>query len=247
MDSMPGRLWPRLFRRKPKPIELTADLRERIRASFNQAAGDEEHFPSTIDPRIYHVRLILEYFGDLASKRVLDIGCGKGRFARILAGEHPCASVHAVDIAEAMLRFVPAGIRIAAASMTALPFASESFDAAYATESLEHAVDIDLAIGERTEGPIFLAADGRRLDRHGAGRIVRRVARRAGIIKPVGPHTLRHAFITAALDAGVPLRDVQEAASHADPRTTMRYDRARTSLDRHATYIVAAYVAGAAR
>jgi integrase/recombinase XerD len=106
---------------------------------------------------------------------------------------------------------------------------------------------IDLAIGERCEGPIFLTTDGRRLDRHGAGRIVRRVARRAGIAKKVGPHTLRHAFITAALDAGVPLRDVQEAASHADPRTTMRYDRARASLDRHATYIVAAYVAGAAR
>jgi site-specific recombinase XerD len=106
---------------------------------------------------------------------------------------------------------------------------------------------IDLAVGERVEGPIFLAADGQRLDRHGAGRIVRRVARRAGIAKPVGPHTLRHAFITAALDAGVSLRDVQEAASHADPRTTMRYDRARGSLDRHATYIVAAYVAGAAR
>jgi hypothetical protein len=48
-------------------------------------------------------------------------------------------------------------------------------------------------------------------------------------------------------DAGVPLRDVQEAASHADPRTTMRYDRARVSLDRHATYIVAAFLAGAAR
>jgi integrase len=74
---------------------------------------------------------------------------------------------------------------------------------------------IDLAIGERSQGPIFLSADGRRLDRHSAGRIVRRVARRAGITKPVGPHTLRHAFITAALDAGVPLRDVQEAASHA--------------------------------
>ena len=92
-----------------------------------------------------------------------------------------------------------------------------------------------------------VAPDGRRLDRHGAARIVRRVTRRAGITKKVGPHTLRHAFITAALDAGVPLRDVQEAASHADPRTTMRYDRARTSLDRHATYIVATYVAGAAR
>jgi integrase/recombinase XerD len=106
---------------------------------------------------------------------------------------------------------------------------------------------IDLAIGERCAGPVFLAPDGRRLDRHGAARIVRQAARRAAITKNVGPHTLRHAFITAALDAGVPLRDVQEAASHADPRTTMRYDRARASLDRHATYIVAAYVAGAAR
>jgi len=99
----------------------------------------------------------------------------------------------------------------------------------------------------RTDGPVFLVAVGRRLDRHGAGRIVRKTAHRAGIGKAVTPHTLRHAFITAALDAGVPLRDVQEAASHADPRTTMRYDRARGSLDRHATYIVAAYVAGAAR
>ena len=107
---------------------------------------------------------------------------------------------------------------------------------------------IDLAIGERTGGPVLLTADGRRLHRHGAGRIVRRTARRAGIgSKAVTPHTLRHAFITAALDAGVPLRDVQEAASHADPRTTIRYDRARGSLDRHATYIVAAYVAGATR
>jgi len=106
---------------------------------------------------------------------------------------------------------------------------------------------IDLAIGERTGGPVVVAPDGRRLDRHGAGRIVGKVARRAGIGKAVTPHTLRHAFITAALDAGVPLREVQEAASHADPRTAMRCDRARGSLDRHATYIVAGYIAGAAR
>ena len=59
--------------------------------------------------------------------------------------------------------------------------------------------------------------------------------------------TPRTRLKTAALDAGVPLRDVQDAASHADPRTTMRYDRARHSLDRHATYIVSTFVAGAAR
>lgn len=106
---------------------------------------------------------------------------------------------------------------------------------------------VDLAIGERTSGPIFVTTNGKRLDRHGAARIVRSVARRAGVPKRIGPHTLRHAFITAALDAGVPLRDVQEAASHADPRTTMRYDRARVSLDRHATYIVSTFIAGASR
>ena len=106
---------------------------------------------------------------------------------------------------------------------------------------------VDLAIGERLEGRILLNNTGRPLNRHAAARIVRRIARAARIDKRVGPHTLRHGFITAALDAGVPLRDVQEAASHADPRTTMRYDRARVSLDRHATYIVATFIAGAAR
>ncbi len=53
---------------------------------------------------------------------------------------------------------------------------------------------IDLAIGERCEGPVFLGPDGRRLDRHGAARIVRRVARRSGITKPVGPHTPSSSF-----------------------------------------------------
>lgn len=104
---------------------------------------------------------------------------------------------------------------------------------------------LDLAISERAEGPILLRNDGDRLDRCAAYRIVKRLAKKAGIAHRVSPHSLRHAFITAALDAGVPLRDVQEAASHADPRTTMRYDRARVSLDRHAAYTVAAFVAGA--
>ena len=102
-----------------------------------------------------------------------------------------------------------------------------------------------LAIGERSAGPIFITDTGERMNRHQAARVVRRLARGAGIDKRISPHSLRHSFITAALDAGVPLRDVQEAASHADPRTTMRYDRARRSLDRHATYIVATFVAGA--
>lgn len=95
----------------------------------------------------------------------------------------------------------------------------------------------------RIDGPLFLRADGNRMDRHAARRIVKRICRKAGITKRISPHSLRHSAITAALDANVPIRDVQDFARHADPRTTSRYDRNRMSLDRHATYIVSAFVA----
>ncbi|MGA8725202.1 MAG: tyrosine-type recombinase/integrase [Acidimicrobiales bacterium] len=102
---------------------------------------------------------------------------------------------------------------------------------------------LDLVIGERSEGPILRRKDGQRLDRRTAHRWVRSIGKRAGL-GVVHPHMLRAAFIMAALDAGVPLRDVQIAARHADPRTTTIYDRRRENFDRHAAYVVAAFVAG---
>ena len=72
---------------------------------------------------------------------------------------------------------------------------------------------LDLYIDERTTGPIFLGASGQRMDRYAADRTVKRLSKRAGITKRISPHNLRHSFITAAFDTGVPLRDLQEAAS----------------------------------
>ena len=60
-----------------------------------------------------------------------------------------------------------------------------------------------LAVGERDEGPIFLVDSGGRMNRHQAARVVRRLAKHAGIEKNISPHSLRHSFITAALDAGL--------------------------------------------
>jgi integrase/recombinase XerD len=103
---------------------------------------------------------------------------------------------------------------------------------------------IDQAIGGRLGGPILLNSRGARMDRHAATRRLRGLAEAAGVrITRPHPHMLRHTFVTTMLDAGVDLRDVQIAARHADPRTTMRYDRARKNLDRHPNYILAAYMA----
>ena len=82
---------------------------------------------------------------------------------------------------------------------------------------------IDRAIADRTSGPILLNSRGARMDRHAATRRLRHLARHAGVrITRPHPHMLRHTFVTTMLDAGVGLRDVQIAARHADPRTTMR-------------------------
>ena len=102
------------------------------------------------------------------------------------------------------------------------------------------------AIDQRAAGPILLNRRGARMDRHAATRRLRHLATTAGVRLPrMHPHMLRHTFVTTMLDAGVDLRDVQIAARHADPRTTMRYDRARQNLDRHPNYILAAYMASA--
>ena len=140
----------RFFKRPTAPPRVPLDnrLRREIRHSFDEAAADEEHFPSTIDPRIQHVRVLLKFFSPAANQRLLDVGCGKGRYARVLLERNPSVRLSGLDISEQMLRCVPPGINKVSGVMTELPFADSTFDGVYATESLEHAVDIERAIDE---------------------------------------------------------------------------------------------------
>lgn len=133
---------------KPGSPKLTPDLLAEIRRSFEAASADEEHFPSTIDPRIYHVKLVLEHIGPLGRGRVLDAGCGKGRYARIVKEHNPASTVAAMDLAVSMLGYADSNLARTAGSLLDLPFADGSFDGVYATESLEHAVDIPRAVQE---------------------------------------------------------------------------------------------------
>jgi len=84
------------------------------------------------------------------------------------------------------------------------------------------------------EAPLFVATQHNRgeipLSTNTIAQIVRR---RAGTTKRITPHSLRHTAITLALDGGATVRQAQYLASHADPKTTMRYDRNRENLDDH--------------
>jgi integrase len=94
-------------------------------------------------------------------------------------------------------------------------------------------------------GPLLATTSGGRMRPSQVWELVRRLTAAAGITEwdRLSAHSLRHTGITLALDAGVPLRDVQDYARHRDARTTRRYDHSRDSLDRCAAYAVAAYLA----
>ena len=79
-------------------------------------------------------------------------------------------------------------------------------------------------------GAVFLNRNGRPLSRMGAWKIVKRYVERAGIVRPVSPHTLRHTFATH-LEGGADLASVQEMLGHSDISTTQIY----THVDR--TYL----------
>ena len=76
------------------------------------------------------------------------------------------------------------------------------------------------------------------LDPRTVWQIVTRWVKRAGIRKHISPHSLRHTSITLALDGGATLRQAQTFAGHADPKTTVRYDRTREDLDNSAAHLI---------
>ena len=102
---------------------------------------DAEHaiFPTKIGDDDGRLLAIVEYAGDLNGRAILDVGCGKGRFAAALKRRFPSAKICGVDISAELLKAVPAEIPTQRGSMLDLPWPDASFDVLYCVEALEHA------------------------------------------------------------------------------------------------------------
>ncbi len=117
----------------------------RIASHFDATVAE---YRPAIDERDGRAQAVMAALGDLGGARVLDAGCGKGRYAALLKRRHPTADVTALDVSAEMLRHVPAGIATVQHSLLDLPFPDDHFDAILCVEALEHAVRIGEAVRE---------------------------------------------------------------------------------------------------
>ena len=82
---------------------------------------------------------------------------------------------------------------------------------------------LDARGGPPEDEPLFLNARGGRLTPRSVQRNLKTRLLKAGILKDIGPHALRHSFATHLLDGGADLRAIQELLGHASLSTTQKY------------------------
>ena len=90
----------------------------------------------------------------------------------------------------------------------------------------------------RASALVFVTRTGRPWQRTNVDALIRKLALKAGIRKTVSAHVLRHTHATLALEMGVALHHLQDSLGHKDPRTTRRYDHARSRLENSSARIV---------
>ncbi len=136
------------LRKHQKLAELyrAEDLEPKIQERFDAHAV---HLPDRIDRQDRRLRALLSACGSLAGKKVLDVGCGKGRFAEVFLAEG--AKVTGIDPSPALLK--EAATRVSGgvflqASVTDLPFEAETFDVVAAVEVIEHLPFLEKSIRE---------------------------------------------------------------------------------------------------
>jgi len=103
-------------------------------------------FPDSISKDDGRVQAILSVVK--SKDRILEVGCGKGRFLKVIREVYPDTECTGVDISSALLSHVPAGIRVLKGSMESIPCPNDYFDVVFSVEAIEHSANPEIAIKE---------------------------------------------------------------------------------------------------
>jgi malonyl-CoA O-methyltransferase len=117
----------------------------KIRAGFDSEATV---FPDSIDESDGRYRLVADTARNMGATRIMEVGCGKGRFLRRLAEELPSASLSGFDLSKRMLAFLPDAVTPICGSLLDIPSPDASYDFVFCVEALEHAVNVAGAVRE---------------------------------------------------------------------------------------------------
>ncbi len=117
----------------------------RVQADFNNEASD---FSDSIDEADGRMQEVVNFFGDVTGKKVLDMGCGKGRYLRFLKITYPKAQLYGVDLSEEMLKSCPKTAITTVGSMLNINYPDSFFDCVLSVEALEHAINVEAAVKE---------------------------------------------------------------------------------------------------
>jgi ubiquinone/menaquinone biosynthesis C-methylase UbiE len=117
--------------------------RLRVLSFFERTVGD---YPAEISPADGRAQAILEIVrpGD----RVAEVGCGKGRFLRLINEQIPGVRSTGIDPSPAMLAAAPQGIERVLGSLESIPCPDASFDVVFSVEAIEHAANPEAAVEE---------------------------------------------------------------------------------------------------
>lgn len=123
-------------------------LERKIAGRF-EAIADVGWFNQDVPPDFPQLKLVREVLSPRPGQRVLDAGCARGRFLRGLQSTQ--AKLYGVDLTAVFARDAQRNVpnaRVSQASLSALPFAANTFDAAYCVEVLQHLPNTELALRE---------------------------------------------------------------------------------------------------
>lgn len=120
-------------------------LSAKLNASFVEA------FPSlldSIDPADGRLDFVMQNIPDSFSAKILDIGCGKGRYLHHINKSKKAYSLYAEDIHPDFISYIHAGVTTSIGFMLRSSHEDASLDTVLLCEVLEHCVDLQAAIGE---------------------------------------------------------------------------------------------------